>query len=98
HARSGLALRPETSDQYPLTSLSMIDSFDAMPFISLTATADFQVGEHASLSVSGSYDHYFPRMGDTTGFYETELTGFLPDSASVDFTAFILHAGIRMRF
>jgi len=37
-------------------------------------------------------------MGDTSGFYESELTEFLPDSASVDFTAFILHAGIRMRF
>lgn len=97
--RGGLSVAPETNDFHILRLMTSDHSFDYIPFLSASARVETGFGDHGSLFIAGSYDHYFRQRGDQLAVdYLYGQFGFFPGDAGADFSALALHAGFMLNF
>lgn len=99
-ARGGVTINAQDHDWHWQTNTRFDDEFDPLPFISLSARAEYAVAPLTSIFMAASYDRYFHNVGDVvlSNIDDGMVTDSDANGAGAELEAVTISGGLSVRF
>lgn len=95
-----MTINAQDHDWHWQTNTRFDDEFDPLPFISLSARAEYAVAPLTSIFMAASYDRYFHNVGDVvlSNIDDGMVTDSDANGAGAELEAVTISGGLSVRF